>query len=310
MNNPNVVEHSGVPFTVIGGFLGSGKTTLVNRLLAHPHAPRCTVLVNDFGDIAIDASLIKSHGGDTIALTNGCVCCTIGDDLTRAISTVLDSSQLPQRIIVEASGVSNPAKIADVARISTELSPAGILVLADSVAIQSQLVEQWIGDTVADQLDTADLIVASKLDQLPPVAQLQALTFLSTRLPDKPLLPLMDLDWSALINLQSIRQMQPDMESEHPHFTVRSLQSNQPVDMKKLAAWVTRTPAVYRFKGWLLGEDNTVNFYQNNGPQLTVTPSNGLSAHNENPTPYQIYAVVIGNDTLPSSEEILALVQK
>ena len=309
MNASGASACGGVPFTVIGGFLGAGKTTLVNRLLASPRAPRCTVLVNDFGDIAVDAALIESHGGDTIALTNGCVCCTIGNDLERAIGAVLDSPRMPQRIVVEASGVSNPAKIADVARISPELSPAGVVVLADGAAVQSQLTERWIGGTVAEQLETADIIAASKLEQLSPESQLQTLTFLSARLPDKPLLPLGNLDWPSLLSLKPARQIRPDEKTGHARFTVRSLRSSRPVDMKKLAAWIAHTQAAYRFKGWLAGRDNTVHFCQNNGSQFTVSSSNGPSPPGEEPMLDQIRAVVIGNDALPSSEEILALIQ-
>ena len=72
-----------LPLTVIGGFLGAGKTTLVNRWLREAEGQRIAVLVNDFGALNIDAALIAGASGDTIALTNGCVCCQIGDDLSR-----------------------------------------------------------------------------------------------------------------------------------------------------------------------------------------------------------------------------------
>ncbi|WP_343231026.1 GTP-binding protein [Variovorax sp. WS11] len=72
-----------LPLTVIGGFLGAGKTTLVNRWLREAEGKRIAVLVNDFGALNIDAALIVGASGDTIALTNGCVCCQIGDDLSR-----------------------------------------------------------------------------------------------------------------------------------------------------------------------------------------------------------------------------------
>ena len=74
-----------VPFTVIGGFLGSGKTTLLNYLLSQSLGIRCAVLVNDFGDLNIDESLISSHEGQTISLANGCVCCSISDDFNQTM---------------------------------------------------------------------------------------------------------------------------------------------------------------------------------------------------------------------------------
>ena len=70
-----------IPVTVIGGYLGAGKTTMINRLLAGSHGRRLAVLVNDFGAVDIDSKLIAAHDGDTIALANGCVCCSIADAL-------------------------------------------------------------------------------------------------------------------------------------------------------------------------------------------------------------------------------------
>ena len=81
-----------LPLTVIGGFLGSGKTTLLNHWLGDARGVRMAVLVNDFGAINIDADLIEASSGDTVALTNGGVCCQIGDDLTHALIRVRDTT--------------------------------------------------------------------------------------------------------------------------------------------------------------------------------------------------------------------------
>ena len=93
-------EESGTPkvtpLLLLTGFLGSGKTTLLNRWLAQaaqqPQAPRIAVLVNDFGAIHIDAALVQQAGSDAIALSNGCVCCAIGDDLSDALQALLQAS--------------------------------------------------------------------------------------------------------------------------------------------------------------------------------------------------------------------------
>src|SRR4051812_10131702 len=81
----DTVRVSMIPLTVIGGFLGAGKTTLLNRLLAGATGRRFAVLVNDFGALDIDGRLVAEHGGDTIALANGCVCCSIGDSLIETL---------------------------------------------------------------------------------------------------------------------------------------------------------------------------------------------------------------------------------
>ena len=100
------------PITIIGGYLGAGKTTLINRLLNQPELPSGTaVLVNDFGDINIDESLIQSESdnGNVIGLSNGCVCCSISDDLSQALDQ-LNSLPISQ-VILETSGVAEPARV-------------------------------------------------------------------------------------------------------------------------------------------------------------------------------------------------------
>ena len=110
-----------LPVTIISGYLGSGKTTLVNHLLRHSDGRRIVVLVNDFGELPIDADLIISADGDTINLANGCACCSMGGDLFNALVDVLDRSPPPQYLLIEASGVADPARIANIARAEPDL---------------------------------------------------------------------------------------------------------------------------------------------------------------------------------------------
>ena len=155
-----------LPLSVIGGFLGAGKTTLLNHWLRQAGGQRLAVLVNDFGALNIDAGLIESTAADTIALTNGCVCCQIGDDLTMALIRVLDSAAAFDAVVIEASGVSDPWRIAQMGRADPGLSLDGVIVLVDAVAAMAQARDPLLADTLERQLKAADLIVVNKIDLL------------------------------------------------------------------------------------------------------------------------------------------------
>ncbi len=153
-----------IPLTVIGGFLGAGKTTLLNYWLRESRGKRFAVLVNDFGAINIDAALIASADSDTIALTNGCVCCSIGDDLSQALIRVLDASEPFDGIVIEASGVSDPWRIAQIGLAEPALSLDGVIVLLDAQALADNLANPLLRDSIERPLSHADLVVLNKVD--------------------------------------------------------------------------------------------------------------------------------------------------
>lgn len=175
-----------IPFTVIGGFLGAGKTTLLNHLLAHADGRRIAVLVNDFGAINIDRALVAAEEAGAIELTNGCVCCAIGDDLTDALIRLIESPRPPEAIVVEASGVSDPWRIAQVGLADPALALDGVLVLADAAALPEQSADPLLADTVQRQLRAADLIVLNKCDRVDTLALQSLRGWLSIHAPGTP----------------------------------------------------------------------------------------------------------------------------
>jgi len=154
-----------LPLTVIGGFLGAGKTTLLNHWLKSAQGARLAVLVNDFGAINIDAELIASTDGNTMALTNGCVCCQIGDDLSAALIRVLEDDVPFDAVVVEASGVSDPWRIAQIGRADPGLSLDGVIVLVDASSALAHSRDPILSDTLERQLRAADLIVVNQTDR-------------------------------------------------------------------------------------------------------------------------------------------------
>ena len=153
-----------IPLTVIGGYLGAGKTTLVNHLLRHPDGRRIGVIVNDFGSLAIDATLLAaSAGGDLVSLPNGCVCCTVGAGLHEALETMAAAERGLDHVVIEVSGVADPSVAAAWGTVPP-FEPAGVIVLADATSVVQRSRDRYVGGEVTRQLAGADLVVVTKTD--------------------------------------------------------------------------------------------------------------------------------------------------
>ena len=153
-----------MPMTVITGYLGSGKTTFVNAILARAAGRRIMILVNDFGEISLDEALISNRDGDVISLANGCMCCQIGGDLYRTIDRILSMSEKIDHLVVETSGVADPSKISQIALAEPELILNGTLCLIDAENFAAQLADPVLQDTLERQIKNSDRLLLTKTD--------------------------------------------------------------------------------------------------------------------------------------------------
>ena len=240
---------SAIPLTILGGYLGAGKTTLINRLLSGDYGKRLTVLVNDFGAINIDADLIAEHAGDTISLANGCACCQLQDDALKQLQELAAMPTPPDHILVEASGAGEPARLAYLGFGITGLQLAGVYVAvaADNLAARRQ--DKFTGRLVQRQIAQADFCLLTKTDLTEDDgaaarAMLQAMTDAPITAPDDDVLQDM---------LSSIATPLPAQAEDAPLFADALFDSfaytgDKPIGVEALKAVLDTTPLI-RAKG-------------------------------------------------------------
>lgn len=149
---------STAPVIIVSGYLGAGKTTFINRILSRG-TPGVWVLVNDFGAVNVDASLIRNTHGTTMELTNGCICCAFDDDLPAMLRTAAAAS--PTMVVIETSGVADPGSLVP-HTLTPGFRPGGTVVVADGIETERLVIDRLVGRTVARQLAAADLVLVTK----------------------------------------------------------------------------------------------------------------------------------------------------
>ena len=286
-----VAAHA-MPVTVLTGFLGAGKTTLVNRILAGEHGLRIAVLVNDFGEIDIDSELIVGVESGTVSLANGCVCCEVRDDLIGAIDSVLRADDELDAIVLEASGVAEPMGIA-----RTFTSPGyrdrirldGIVAVVDAEQLPAQAADPATRDLVFGQIGFSDLVVLNKIDLADRQRVDEVRDFVLSRLPAVRIIESVraDIPFEVLIGARSIddtdeRTVGNDRD-EHQHdghehtvgFTSWVYRRDGVFDPAAVEAAIAEMPrSVYRIKGFLHGRDDPDHrlLVQAVGMRADITP--------------------------------------
>ena len=279
----------GIPVTVVGGYLGAGKTTLINHVLTADHGRRIAVLVNDFGTVNIDAGLIADAADDTISLTNGCVCCSIHDDLGAALDLQTRRALLPDHIVIETSGVAEPARILTYATAWPGIRLDAVVTLVDAETIQARAEDKFVGRVVRRQLAAADFLVVNKLDLVTEADQFSLSQWLSHQAPTARLINAMHANVDPAILFEpskpSALRVVTRSINEDRHgatFDSATIEVPSPIDIEALAEVLDDLPTtIHRIKGFI--QDRATGQWmvvQCVGNRRSVTPTSIVASQN------------------------------
>lgn len=256
----SAVPLSPVPVTILTGFLGAGKTSLLNHILTGTHGKRIAVLVNDFGAVNIDEALIENREGDVLSLENGCICCSLSAGLQVAAAQLV--RRQPDHIVIETSGISDPFEVAN-AFADPELRAyaplEGIVTVVDA-----ELAPTLEGDMLKlarHQVYAADIVVLNKTDLVDEGGHSQVIEWLQEKAPrariieaihgQVPLELLFDIGGAAELETgEARRDSEGAQRHNQPPFDTFTFESDAPLSIQRLHALLGQLPkGIFRVKG-------------------------------------------------------------
>ena len=269
-----------IPVTVITGFLGAGKTTLIRHLMQNPQGKRLAILVNEFGTVGVDGDILKSCADEScpveniVELANGCICCTVADDFIPTIEALMAMPQRPDHILIETSGLALPKpllKAFDWPAIRSRITVDGVVALADAeavaagrfapdvAAVDAQRAaddsldhETPLSEVFEDQIACADIVLLSKADLAGEAGLAAARAVIEAEAPRKlPILPMTEgvIDPRVILGLNAAaeddlaaRPSHHDGHDDHEHDDFESVVIDLPevADVDDLVARVQR----------------------------------------------------------------------
>jgi G3E family GTPase len=264
-----------VPVTLLGGYLGAGKTTVVNELLVRTERP-IAVLVNDVGSVAVDAALIRRRHGDTIELTDGCICCSLRAGLAAAFDGLRARPAPPDHLVIELSGVADPRQVVAWAN-SPGFRLDGIVVLVDVDAATTLADDPVVGGAYRRQIEAADLVLLTKLDLVDDAAAARVRALVQRLAPGVAVLEAAHAAGSAgLLSIATRRPAGFDATPDPSLFDVHDVTLAtlpRPIGQDALRAMLDDLGAdVLRAKGIAEHPDGTKSLIQVVGRRRVVTP--------------------------------------